>query len=429
MAPPSWLAHTFRALRHRDYRLYFIGQTLSLIGTWAQTTALAWLAYHLTNSSTWPALVAAAGMVPTFFLGVWGGTLADRWPKRAVILSTQVLFLLLALLLAALALSGVVRPWHLLVIAGCNGLITAVDLPARLAFVVDLVGRDDLTNAVALNSLLFNVARAAGPALAGLLLDVFDPGSCFLLNALSYVAVLIALACMRTEGPPRPDARRQGWGAALKAFDHVAAQPRLALILLLAFAVSLFGWPFLSLLPRLADNHLGVGKQGYSFLVSATGCGALFAALAVASFATVESRRWFLGGGIALAVAGLLGLSLASVLAPAILWCGLLGFGLVSFMANAQAAVQLGVAEHNRGRVLGIWSMALSGGLPLGNLLGGLAADAWSEPAVLRLQALACAASALLLAVWLGRKKPDLPQTETTRYDPGQSRPIEPEEA
>lgn len=427
MSLTAWLAHMFSALRHRDYRLYMLGQTVSITGTWLQTTAMAWLAYRLTGTSTWPALVTAAGILPTFFLGIWGGGVVDRWPKRHLIFFTQALFLVLALLLAVLALVGVVQPWHLIAIATCNGIVTALDLPARLAFVVDMVGREDLINAVALNSLVFNVARAVGPAAAGVLLGVFSPGMCFLLNALSYVAVLLALARMRAVGPPRLDARSGGVGSVLAACRYVVARPRLLLVLLLACAVSLFGWPFMVLLPRLADRHLGLAERGYSMLVSVTGCGALVGALCIAAFGTVERSRLFLAGGLLFTMLGLVGLSLADNQPTALVCCAGTGFGLVVFMATAQSAVQLGAAEHNRGRVLGIWSMGLSGALPLGNLLAGLAADAWEEPTVLRTQAVLCAVSALLLVLWLDRRS-DLSENESSRYDPNQTTSPKPEE-
>jgi len=204
----------FRALRHRNYRLYFIGQLVSVTGSWMQTTAVTWLAYELTHQSKWPALVMAAQMLPTFFLGAWGGALADRLPKRSVIFATQAAFMALALLLAGLVFGGTIDRWQLLVITAAAGLVQAVDLPARLSFVNDMAGRDDLMNAVALNSLLFNVARLLGPALAGLLLPQLGAGACFLVNGLSYLAVLWALSRMDVVGsaPHADNGRGAGGG-------------------------------------------------------------------------------------------------------------------------------------------------------------------------------------------------------------------------
>src|SRR3954452_11307017 len=220
---------TFRALRHRNYRLFFLGQMVSVVGSWVQLTALMWLAFHLTGTSRWPALVAAAQLLPGFVLGAWGGALADRLPLRALIFQTQTLLLVLALALAGLAFAGVATVWHLLAIAAASGVVNAVDLPARLAFLVEMVGKEDLVNAVALNSLLFNLARAAGPALGAWLLLHGGPAACFLLNALSYLAVLAALARMRVAAPAQ--ARPRGGLSLLAGFRYVAAHPGLRLLL------------------------------------------------------------------------------------------------------------------------------------------------------------------------------------------------------
>jgi MFS family permease len=378
---------------------------VSLVGTWVQTTALMWLAFELTHEAKWPPLVLAVQMLPGFFLGTWGGYLADRWPKRRLIFWSQAAYLVLALVLAGLALGGVVRPWHLLVIGAANGVVSAADLPARLSFVMDMVGRDDLVNAVGLNSLLFNVARALGPALGGLLLALLSPGMCFLVNGLSYLAVLAALAAMDIEGSAHPGDGRRGWRSLLLGFGYLAARPRLALVVLLACVLSLFAWPFLSLLPALADHPLGVGPDGYSLMLSATGCGALTAALLVATYASLEHRRFFLGGGLVLTLVALVGLALADNLSLAAGCCAVAGCGLILYMATAQAVVQLGASDENRGRVLGVWSMALSGSLPLGNLLAGLAADLWSVPVVLCFQGVACGVASLALLVLLGRRR------------------------
>src|SRR4051794_40803996 len=223
LAPPGvprrrWRLGTFRALRHRNYRLYFCGQLVSLTGSWVQGAALVWLAYALTGASRWPALVSAAQVLPTCLLGAWGGSLADRRPKRALIFACQSGMLLLAVLLAALVLWGPRSPWPLLAVAAAGGLLNAIDLPARLAFVIEMVGRDDLPNAVALNSLQFNVARAVGPALGAWVLSALGPVSCFLSNALSFVAVLLALALMRLPPPEAGGPRRDPEASLLEGF-------------------------------------------------------------------------------------------------------------------------------------------------------------------------------------------------------------------
>jgi MFS family permease len=398
--PTGRLAFTFRALRHRNYRLFFLGQCVSLVGTWVQITAMMWLASHLTESSRWPALVVASQILPTFFLAIWGGQLAEHWSKRGLIILTQIAFLVLALLLAGLAWLGVLQPWHLLAIGLLNGVVNAIDLPVRLTFLVDMVGREDVINAVALNSLQFNVARAIGPAIGGLALAWINPEACFLLNAISFAAVLAALVQM-TPTPPHPRHPEHEKRGVFEAFRYVGRRPTLALVITMAFAMSLFGWPFQSLLPRLATQFLHSEEEGYSLMVSATGCGALVAALLIAGYGSMSRRRTFMEVGVLLTCVSLLGLSASGHLLHALVWCALLGGGLIAFFANGQAVVQLGADDHNRGRVMGIWSMALSGGLPLGNLLAGLAADRWTEPVVLRVQGIACGVLAVILIAGL----------------------------
>jgi len=386
---------TFRALRHRNYRLFFLGQIVSVVGSWMQLTALMWLAFHLTGTSRWPALVAAAQLIPCFLLGAWGGALADRWPRRALIFQTQTALLVLALALAALTFAGTATVWHLLGIAVASGVVNAVDLPARLAFLVEMVGKEDLVNAVALNSLMFNLARAAGPALGAWLLLHGGPAACFLLNALSYLAVLAALARMHVPTPP--DTRPRGELSLLAGFRYVAAHAGLRLLLPLTAAMSLFGWPLLALLPALARNHLDAGEGGYSAMLSAIGVGALAAALLVASFGSMQRRRMFLGAGVGVAASSLMWLSLAPDLLVAVACCGLVGAGLILFFATSQAVFQLSAGDDNRGRIMGIYALVLSGANPLGNLLAGPAADRWGEPLVLRVQALAMLAVAALV--------------------------------
>lgn len=396
VAPARQGIGTFRALRHRNYLLYFVGQIISLTGSWMQVTALTWLAYQMTAQSLWPGLVMAAQLLPTLLLGAWGGSLADRFPKRPIIFIAQAILLLLALLLAGLVFSGHARPWHLLVIATANGIVTAIDLPARLAFVIDMVGRDDLINAVALNSLMFNAARALGPMLGAYALKEFGPELCFLLNGLSYVAVLIALALMDVDGRPLGRATRH---FSLHAgFRYLADHGGLLLLLILSGAMALFGWPTLTLLPALAAEELHAGEDVYGWLLSGIGGGALLAALLVATFGSLPRRKVFLASGVCLAAAALAGLSQVTTFTPALACCTLLGCGLILFFPTGQAVMQLGATDDNRGLIMGIWSMVLTGATPLGNLLTGPAADRWGVPAVLAVQAggIVVAAAAVL---------------------------------
>lgn len=425
---------TFRSLRHRNYRLYFFGQLVSLLGTWMQNTALCWLAYEITGKSKWPAFITAAQILPTFLLGPWGGALADRWPKRPLIFWMQAAFLVLALLLAWLVLHGMVQPWQLLVVTTLTGLVTAIDLPARLSFVMDMVGRDDLTNAVALNSLLFNSARAFGSLLAGWLLIQLGPGECFLLNAVSYLAVLLALSKMDIigrspasnsrsavgvpalagNGPPKggtptpendspsePRVSTFDLRVLLDGFHYLAARRVLVFLILLAASTAFWGWPFLSLIPALAVQF-GRGAEGTAWLFSGVGVGALAAALTVATFG-LPSRSWaFITVGVVLVVTGLLGLAFSPDIITAIIFAALIGFGLILFLATSQSVFQLSSEEHNRGRIMAIWAMVLSGAVPLGNFLAGPAADEWGLSPVLAFLGIACGLVPIIL-LWLLR--------------------------
>jgi MFS family permease len=401
-----WRLGTFRALRHPNYRLYFGGQLVSLLGTQVQTTALMWLAHEMTDSALWPSLIAAVQVLPTFLLGPWGGTLADRLPRRALIFAAQSGLLVLALVLALAVLVGHPTRWDLLGIAVASGAVAAIDLPARLSFVMDMVGRDDLLNAVALNSVLFNATRAVGPALGAAALHWLGPGHCFLFNGLSYVAVLVALALMRNI--PAPTAPAADHDGSLRAgFRYIAGHRRLVLLLVLTAAMSLCGWPVLSLLPALSDHQLHAGARGYGWMLSAVGCGAMLAALLVASFGTLARSPAFLVSGVCLSSVGLVGLANVTRLPGGLVLSTVLGCGLILFFATSQAVTQLSAGEHNRGVVMGIYSMVASGPLPLGNVLAGLAADVWGVPFVLALQG-GCilAAAGFLLAMALALRRP-----------------------
>ncbi len=385
-----WHTDTFRALRHRNYQLYFFGQFVSVTGSWAQSAALTWLAYDLTKELSWPARVGAMQVLPTFLLGAWGGSLADRWPKRPLIFVAQAMLLFLALLLGTLVLFGQATPWLLLTVAAAAGIVNAIDLPARLSFVIDLVGREDLPNAIALNSMLFNLARMLGPIVSGVLFAVAGGGRtgqnaaavCFLLNGLSFVGVLFALAWMDLPPALVGRAHAKGRDSLGEGFRYVGRHPRLMLLFLLSGAMSFFGWPILSLLPAVADQRLRGSADCYAWLLSAIGGGAGIASLLVASFGSRLPRRWFLAAGVTLASSSLLVLASARSLPLAMTCCAFLGCGLILFFPTSQAIVQLNSADRMRGRVMGIWSMVLSGAYPLGHLLAGHAADRWLKSGI-----------------------------------------------
>jgi MFS family permease len=392
---------TFRSLRHRDYRLYFLGQIVSFTGSWMQNAALMWLVFDATGDPIWPPLLIVAQVGPTLVLGTWGGALADRLPKRRLIFLTQSGFLTSAVLMTALVALDLADPWLVFALQVGNGLVQSVDLPARLAFVPDLVPREDLINAVSLNSLVFNSARALGPALAGglfLLADLLLPpgGSpvtagaiaCFILNALSYGAVLAALQYITATGAGRPGREA---GSTWDGFRYVLEHPRLAALLALTGLLCAFGWPTVSLFPAYTRLALGHAEKEYSLLVSALGSGALVAALTTATFGTIGRRGLFLVAGTVLSAVGLGGLAAAQQFGPAALAAGCLGFGLILFLSTGQSAVQLSVSDETRGRVMALWAMTLSASAPAGHLVAGAAATRWPVRDVLAVMALSAA--------------------------------------
>jgi MFS family permease len=386
-------ARTFRSLRHPNYRLYFFGQLVSFIGSWVQTTAVMWLAYDLTGDPGWPAYLMVAQVGPTLLLGPFGGAVADRFPKRAVILATQAAFMLNALALTVLVASDFVTPTLLLAMQFTSGLIQGIDLPARLAVVTDLVPTEDVVNAVGLNSLLFNSARATGPAIAGLFFLLaksftnaeatrLGAAMCLAANTISYLAVLVALS--RMDALPTHD-KHAARGSFWAGFRYLAAHRGLAALVLLTGGFCVFAWPVLTLFPAYTKLVLGKAEGSYSLLLSAFGGGALVGALATATFGSVHRRGRFLLLGAAAGWVGLLILLLVNVLPLGMLACVFLGFGMVLYLSTGQSTLQTSVPNAVRGRVMALWAMMLSASSLPGHLTAGVLARSYPVPDVLLL--------------------------------------------
>jgi MFS family permease len=409
---------TFRSLRHRNYRLYFLGQIVSFIGSQMQSAALMWLMYDRTGDPRWPSWILVAQVGPTILLGTWGGGLADRYPKRSLIFVTQAAFLVHAVILTLLLALNLAGPWLILGFMVVSGVIQAVDLPARLAFVTDLVPREDLTNAVGLNSLLFNSARAIGPALAALVFRLADlvvpllpEGTqavtlgavlCFALNAVSFLAVLVALWGIKVEEKPIPKTRG---ATAWDGVRYLVENRSLGGLMLITLVVCIFGWPLITVLPSYTRLQLGLSERVYGLLVSAVGAGALVAALTTATFGSAERRGQFLILGAASAAVGLFGMSQTNDPWLAALGCAVLGFGLILYLSTGQSTLQLAVPDDKRGRVLALWAMSLSASAPLGHLLAGQAVAAFGIEVVLLGMASGVGVSALTLAAMIRIRK------------------------
>jgi MFS family permease len=388
---------TFAALKHRNYRLFFAGQLVSLIGTWMQTTAQGWLVYQLTGSKAMLGTVAAAGSLPLLLLSPWGGSVADRYAKRTVVLFTQTTMMALAFAYAALVWSGHIQPWQIMLLAGLGGVAMAFDLPARQSFMVEITNHADLTNAIALNSSIVNGARVAGPAVAGLLMARAGMTPCFLLNGLSFVAVIGGLLLMRL---PKfhPPARPHSTGRHLmEGFRYVAQHQRVRRLMLLFAIVGIFGWAYSILLPAYATDILHVAEGGYSGLLCANGLGAFLGALTVATFGTRIRPRLLIFGGLWLFSAMLILLAVVRWYPLVLLSLALGGWGMMLYFATTNTLIQTSISHQMRGRVMGIWGLVFGGMLPIGGLESGFLSQAVGVPWTITVGAVICGTAGLLM--------------------------------
>ncbi|MFI5110498.1 MAG: MFS transporter [Terriglobales bacterium] len=392
-----------RALRHRNFQLFFSGQLISLTGTWMQNVAQAWLVYQLTKS---PLLLGAAGFanqIPVFLIAPLGGIAADRCNRQRMVIATQTASMTLAAILAWLTLSGRVEVWHIFVLASMLGVVNAFDIPCRQSFLVDMVGKEDLMNAIALNSSMFNGARVVGPAIAGILVAKIGEGWCFAANAVSYVAVIIGLLLMNVHCAPRT-----GKGSPLEdiveGFRWVNGTKVIRALLLLLGLVSLVGMPYTVLMPVFADQILHGGARGLGILMGATGVGALFGALTLAVKTGVKG----LGRMAAWSCAGF-GISLVLFAGSHWFWlsAALLlptGYSIMLQMACSNTLVQTMVPDRLRGRVMALYSMMFLGMAPFGALFGGAFAHRVGAPVTVAVGGVAC----VLGALGFGRALPEL---------------------
>ncbi|ROR35009.1 MFS transporter [Inmirania thermothiophila] len=391
---------TLRALAHRDFRLFFAGQAVSLVGTWMQHVAQAWLVYRLTGSSLALGTVAFLANVPVLVLGLAGGVLADRYPRRRLLLIAHGVAAAQAALLAGLTLGGRVEVWHVAALALALGVVHALEMPTRQSFLADLVPRDDLSNAIALNSALFSAARFLGPAAAGVLVARMGEGAVFLLNALSYAAVLVALAAIRVPGGGGTGRGRPALVEGLR-FAWRAGPIRAAL--LLVASVSLFGVPYAVLMPVFADQVLGGGPQTLGLLLGAAGGGSLLGALRMARRRGTSGFGRLVGRAALAAGVALMVLSQVRSTAVALAVLPLLGLGFTTVVAGSNTFIQLHVPDALRGRVMALFSVTFIGMTPVGHLIAGAVAEAAGVPATIALYGAACVLAAAGFGLMLAR--------------------------
>ena len=396
-------ATTFRALRHRNFRLFWVGQLISLIGTWMQSLALQWLVYQLTGSPKAMGTVAALTALPVLVLSLFTGVLLDRYPKRRILFITQTVAMGSALTLAALVFADVVQYWHILTMALINGAVNAVDMPARQSFTSEMVDdRDDLVNAIALNSSMFNAARVIGPAIAGILVGLVGLAWAFLLNGVSFIAVLIGLWLMDSlVNTNQRKANSSPLRDFLEGSRYAFQTPLIRTILLLVFVPSVLGFGYVSLLPIYADRILTTslipnGATRLGVIMVANGVGALFAALRMAQ-ATINTdrRNVLLRGALGFGVGiCLLAINRSFWLALPIM--ALTGFSMISFLATSNTLLQTTAADHLRGRVMSFYVMTLVGMGLIGSLQAGWVAEHWGAPVATAVGGIACVLSALV---------------------------------
>jgi MFS family permease len=374
---------------------------VSLIGTWMQMVAQAWLIYRLTGSATLLGLSGFASQIPVFLLAPLGGVIADRVNRHRIVVATQAVMMVLALALAALTLSGRIEIWHIFAIAALLGVANAFDIPARQAFVVEMVGREDLVNAIALNSSMVNGARVVGPAVAGIVVAAVGEGWCFLLNGLSYVAVIGALLLMRLGERPRVVSGASAWESVVEGFVYSWQTAPVRALLLLLGLVSLMGMPYAVLMPIFADQILGGGANAYGLLMSASGVGALAGAASLTVRRTVRG----LGRWVAVSAIGF-GVSLIAFSFSRSLWLSAVvlvpaGFCMMLEMAASNTLIQSMIPDRLRGRVMSVYSMMFMGMAPMGALMAGALAGPLGAPATVAIGGMACIVGGLIFGARL----------------------------
>ncbi len=375
------VSHAWRALRHRNFRLFFGGQSISLIGTWMTRIATSWLVYRLTKSALLLGTVSFAGQIPTFLIAPFAGVWVDRLDRRQVLIWTQILSMVQSLLLALLTFSGRITVGWILALSVMQGLINAFDMPGRQAFMVQMVGdRADLGNAIAINSSMVNMARLVGPSLAGMVIAASSEAWCFLIDGISYLAVIASLLAMHIHAPASKRKAASTFTELQEGWSYVSGFLPIRTILLLFAAVSLMGMPFVVLMPIFAVTVLHGGPHTLGFLMGAMGVGALISALSLAARKSVRGLIRMIPIAAAVFGIGLIGFGLSRVFWLSMITVLIAGMGMMQGMAASNTVIQTLVSEDKRGRVMSYYTMAFVGMAPFGSLLAGSMATAVGAP-------------------------------------------------
>jgi MFS family permease len=401
----SGLKSIFRSLRYRNYRLFFMGQSISLIGTWMQRIALPWLVYSMTNSAFLLGLVGFASQIPTFLLAPFAGVLIDRWNRYTILVVTQILAMIQSFILAFLFFNNSIEVWHIVVLSIFMGCINAFDMPVRQSLVVDMIeNREDLGNAIALNSSMFNVARLLGPSIAGILIALTGEGICFLVNGISFIFVLAFLFMMKIKREEVKVQHSHILQGIKEGFKYTFGFKPIGYIILLLALVNLMGMPYTVLIPVFAKDILHGGPHTFGFLMGACGIGALSAAIYMASRKSVVGLGKIVPIFAAFFGAGLILFSLSHYFILSIVLMAVTGFGMIMQMTSSNTILQTVVDDDKRGRVMSFYTMAFMGTAPFGSLMAGASANYIGAPNTLIIGGICCIIGALFFA----RKLPEL---------------------
>lgn len=392
---PLKIQETFAALRHPNYRVWFIGLLISMVGSWMQSTALGYLVYELTNSPAYLGYVGFASGVPILMFSIYAGVVADRVPRRNLILITQIAMMILAFILAGLVFSSLVQPWHIILLSFLLGICNAFDGPARHAFVSELVEREDLTNAIALNSTLFNSALVVGPAVAGFTYAFVGAAWCFTLNGISFIGVIIALLMIKLKVFQIPEKRKSAISEIMEGFRYIRSKEIIIILLSGLVIVSILGGGMVTLIPAWAVNILGGDVTTNGFLYSFRGIGALVGALMIASTGKQPIRGKFWSAGSFILPSAMFAFSFIRWMPLSFVLMIVVGWAFMIQINSINAMIQTRIDDQIRGRVMGVYSLMIMGGMPIGSLLIGSAASIIGEPMTVML-------SAVLLMIYAG---------------------------
>lgn len=391
-----------RALHHKNYRLFFGGQGISLIGTWMQQIAMSWLVYRLTNSALLLGIVGFSSQIPIFLFASVAGVYADRWNRHRILVVTQTLSMIQALMIALLTLTGTIEVWHIIVLSTFLGVINAFDMPTRQSFIVELLEKaEDLSNAIALNSFMFNGARLIGPSIAGIVIGYLGEGICFLINGISFAGIIIALLAMNVQRKEHVVRSSRMWQALREGYSYAFGFAPIRYILLQLGLMSFMGMSYAVLMPIFASDILHGGPHTLGFLMAASGIGALAGALYLASRQTILGMGRFIAYASAMFGIGIIAFSFSKTIIISLCMMFITGFGMIVQMASSNTILQSIVEEDKRGRVMSIYAMAFIGMVSIGNLFAGALASWIGAPNTLIVSGAACIIGSVLFALKL----------------------------